>query len=361
MQDVIVFGKGRYFQHKKENLKRKYHIVGFIDNAVKSEQAYKDEEENVIVCNPKEIYRFPDTSFVIIMSVKFFEMWKQLIELGVSENRIRFGMSLQPAYDEQEEYFINGGGVQIEARKGQLYFRSLSEGELFFCEEADYRRWLQEKIRENVWVKSIIDMPLTPVSRRFGLERGSAIDRYYIEKFISAHKDCICGDVMEIGDLRYTKEYAGNIKNSYVLHVNGWGDNVIKGNFETGEGIRENMADCLIFTQTLQHIYDIHSVVRNIYKMLKPGGKVLITSGVTAQLSRYDYHNWGEYWRLTDQSLQKLLCEVFAEDKVKVVSYGNVKTAVAFLFGLCAEDLSQTDFEFNDEQYPIVVMGVAEK
>lgn len=360
MQDVIVFGKGRYFQYKKENLKSKYHIVGFIDNAVKSEQPFRDEEEKVIVCNPKEIYRFPDTAFVIIMSVKFFEMWKQLIELGVSEDRIWFGMTLQPAYDEQEEYFINGG-VQIEARKGQLYFRSPSERELIFHEEVDYRCWLQEKIRENVSVKSIIDMPLTPVSRRFGLERGRAIDRYYIEKFISAHKDCIYGDVMEIGDLRYTQKYARNIKASYVLHVNGWGDNVIKGNFETGEGIRENMADCLIFTQTLQHIYDIHSVVRNIYKILKPGGTVLITCGVTAQLSRYDYHNWGEYWRLTDQSLQKLLCEAFAEDKIKVASYGNVKTAMAFLFGLCAEDLSEADFEFNDEQYPIVVMGVAEK
>ena len=139
------------------------------------------------------------------------------------------------------------------------------------------------------------------------------------------------------------------------------GGNVIKGDFVTGEGIWENMADCLIFTQTLQFIYDIHSVVRNIYKMLKPGGKVLITGAVTAQLSLHDYYNWGEYWRFTDHSMKKLLCEAFEEDKVEVASYGNVKTAVAFLFGLCTEDLSEFDLEFNDEQHPLVVTAVAEK
>lgn len=28
-------------------------------------------------------------------------------------------------------------------------------------------------------------------------------------------------------------------KHSYIMHVNGWGKNVIKGNLESGEGIEE--------------------------------------------------------------------------------------------------------------------------
>ena len=360
MQDIIIFGRGKYFEYKRVGLKSKYNIAGFIDNAVKAGQKLKDERENVVICNPEEVLGFPEDMPIMIMSVKFFEMWRQLIELGVSENRIQFGMSLEPAYEEREKYFINQN-IQIRAGKRRIYFHDSLGGEVTFCDEADYRHWYVERIRNSTWINHIMNMPLVPVSRNFGFDRGAAIDRYYIEKFIEAHKDCIHGDVMEIGDLRYTKKYATNIKNSYTLHVKGWGENAIKGDFVTGEGIRENMVDCLIFTQTLQHIYDIPSTIKNIYKILKPGGRILMTNGVIAQLSLYDYHNWGEYWRFTDQSMRKILCEVFDEDKVTVSSYGNVKTAVAFLLGLCVEDLSETDFEFKDEQYPMVVTAVAEK
>ena len=86
-----------------------------------------------------------------------------------------------------------------------------------------------------------------------------------------------------------------------------------------------------------------------------------MTANCLGQLSLYDYHNWGEYWRFTDQSMRKLFAEVFADHNIIVQSWGNIKTAIAYLYGLCAEDLKEEDFAFQDEQYPVIVTAVVRK
>jgi hypothetical protein len=37
----------------------------------------------------------------------------------------------------------------------------------------------------------------TPFSSRFGFERGQPIDRFYLHRFLSAHREVITGDVLE--------------------------------------------------------------------------------------------------------------------------------------------------------------------
>lgn len=102
-------------------------------------------------------------------------------------------------------------------------------------------------------------------------ERGKAVDRVYIEKFLEANLEDIRGTVMEIESDDYIKQFGGNrVTEEIILHVKGWGGkNVLKGNFETGEGLKEDMVDCLICTQTLQYIYDLRSAAHNICKILK--------------------------------------------------------------------------------------------
>ena len=60
----------------------------------------------------------------------------------------------------------------------------------------------------------------SPVSRVFGLDRGTAIDRYYIEKFLTKSSALIGGVVLEIGDDYYTKKYGGSrVTRSEILHA----------------------------------------------------------------------------------------------------------------------------------------------
>lgn len=211
-------------------------------------------------------------------------------------------------------------------------------------------------------ISAVKAMPLQPMSRRFGLERGKAIDRRYIEDFLEKNRQDVKGDVMEIGDDAYTVQYGGEkVENSYVLHVEGYGKNVVKGNLETGEGIVPGTVDCLICTQTIQMIYSMDRVVDSIYNTLKDHGAALVTAHCISQLSMSDYLRWGEYWRFTPKALKRLFADRFGADNVEVEFYGNVKTAAAFLYGLCVEDMEESDFEYQDEQYPVMVVVRAKK
>ena len=199
-------------------------------------------------------------------------------------------------------------------------------------------------------------LPEIPMCRDFGITRGTPIDRKYIEQFLEKYREDIKGEVLEIADNTYTLKYGEDrIKKSYILHVKGWGDGVICGNLETGDGIDNNRYDSAIVTQTLMFIYDLKKVVFNIHRMLKPGGVALVTVAGISQISRYDAENWGSYWGFQRDSLKKLFEEYFKEQNITIESYGNVKTATAMLYGMCAEEISIEAFKYNDLQYPVIL------
>lgn len=357
MEDIIVFGHGRYYKSKAENLKKKYNVIAFIDNAVKVDTQLNDDE--IPIYNPTQSNKLPEVP-IFIMSANYFEMAIQLIELGIDESRICFGTSITPYYDNVEKFFCDLK-CYIEV-KNKMVVLNLPQKKYEFGDELKYKETLRKVMLENdPYIKMIIDMPLKPMSRRFGLEYGKAVDRFYIEKFLNDNRKYITGNVMEIAESTYTNMFGENVKNALSLHVNGWGKNCIKGNLETGEGIIENSVDCLIFTQTLEHIYNIRETIKNIYRMLKKEGTALITVAGIKQISLYDYYNWGEYWRFTKQTMYQLLTDIFEVDKVEVISYGNIKTTFAMLYGVCQEQLKKEDFDYNDEQYPLIIAAKVRK
>ena len=59
-----------------------------------------------------------------------------------------------------------------------------------------------------------------PVDPYFGWERGQPIDRYYIERFLTARAADVRGRVLEVGDASYTERFGGDrVTGSDVLHV----------------------------------------------------------------------------------------------------------------------------------------------
>ena len=158
----------------------------------------------------------------------------------------------------------------------------------------------------------------------------------------------------------YTNKYAYGTYISHIMHVLG-GNGMKKINLESGEGCEENSIDCFICTQTLQMILDINSSIKNIYRLLKPNGTALVTIHGIAALSRSDSASWGEYWRLTKSACNKLFSKYFGDNNIEVITYGNVKTACAFLYGLCEEQLEQQDFIYDDERYQVIIGIVARK
>ena len=87
----------------------------------------------------------------------------------------------------------------------------------------------------------------------------------------------------------------------------------------------------------------------------------MLTASGISQISKNDYDNWGEYWRFTKISMEKLMEEVFPKESILVESWGNVKTAIGFMYGFCQEDLTEDDYGYNDDQYPLIVTAKCKK
>ena len=212
-----------------------------------------------------------------------------------------------------------------------------------------------KKIKKHCFGRS-----LKPVSKLFGFDRGTPIDRYYIEIFLQENSKLVTGDVLEIAETTYTKKFGVDVTKAKLLHCSDNNADIV-GDLATGEGIPENAIDCFIMTQTLPFIYDIKSAVKNAYKLLKPGGTLLVTVGGISQISRYDMERWGHYWSFTDLSLRKVLEEAFLSENIEITTYGNVKVASAFLYGLAAHELSRKTLEYTDKDYQVLICAVAKK
>jgi SAM-dependent methyltransferase len=196
-----------------------------------------------------------------------------------------------------------------------------------------------------------------PVTNNFGSSRGLEIDRYYIERFLSEHASDIHGHVLEIKHNTYTLKYGQDrVTKSDVLHkMEGNPDATIVADLTNAGHLPSNTFDAIIFTQTLQFIYDIKTTIATLYRILKPGGVLLVTVSGISQISQEDFHLWGEYWRFTSLSCKLLFEEVFPTDLVKVQSYGNVLAAISFLQGLACEDLKNKELDVKDPNYEMII------
>jgi SAM-dependent methyltransferase len=202
-----------------------------------------------------------------------------------------------------------------------------------------------------------------PISRAFGFDRGQPIDRFYIEHFLAERAVDIHGRVLEIADNAYTIRFGGpRVLRSDILSVDASSPGAtLVGDLTHPVGLPVAVYDCVILTQTLQFIYDVQTAVRTLEGLLKPGGVVLATFPGISQISRYDMDRWGEYWRFTTRSAQRLFGEAFPAESVTVRAYGNVLAAAGFLYGVAAGELSERELLVMDPDYEVVICVRAEK
>jgi SAM-dependent methyltransferase len=204
---------------------------------------------------------------------------------------------------------------------------------------------------------------VTPASSIFGLDRGTPIDRYYVEKFLENRSTLIQGRVLEIGDSLYSRRFGGTRVEAYeVLHATP--DNkaaTIVGDLTDDTTLPVNAIDCFICTQTFNFIFDVQKALQGAHYLLKPGGVLLATVAGISQISRYDMDRWGDYWRFTTASVKKLFEPVFTGG-VEIDSFGNVIAACAFLQGVAVEDLpDQALLDEHDPDYQLIISIVARK
>jgi SAM-dependent methyltransferase len=200
-----------------------------------------------------------------------------------------------------------------------------------------------------------------PVSDYFGDDRGTPVDRLYIDSFLASSRDLIRGKVLEVAEDTYTKKYGHDVTATDVLHYEAVPGATLIGDLSKPATLPENRFDCFICTQTIHVIYNFQDAIRGAWRLLKPGGKLLCTLSGIAQISRYDMDRWGDYWRFTTLSAQRSFDDVFGAGKVIVDYGGNCYAAINFLRGIALEELDQKKLTIKDANYPIVITIIATK
>ena len=194
-----------------------------------------------------------------------------------------------------------------------------------------------------------------PISWHHGYDRGTPIDRYYIENFLERHAADIRGRVLEVGDDGYSRRFGSGIAHQDVLHI----DPRAPGATITGDLSRSGLLpteafDGMIVTQTLQFIYDVAAPVRELYCGLKPGGVLLVTLPGIASIDRGEFAN-SCFWSMTAKSVERLFGDVFGRSNVSIRVHGNVYAATCFLQGLALEEINEGWLDSFDASYPVIV------
>jgi glycosyltransferase involved in cell wall biosynthesis/peptidoglycan/xylan/chitin deacetylase (PgdA/CDA1 family)/SAM-dependent methyltransferase len=197
---------------------------------------------------------------------------------------------------------------------------------------------------------------VTPISSKWGIDRGRPIDRYYIENFLAQHASTIRGRVLEIGDNSYTKAFGGDrVVVSDVLHVTeGNPMATIVGDLTRADHIPSDSFDCIILTQTLQLMYDTRAAIETLHRILKPDGVLLATFPGITHTARDEWAaSW--YWHFTTLSARRLFEEVFPPSQVQVECHGNVLASAAFLYGLAVDELDRAELDYRDPDYELLI------
>lgn len=203
---------------------------------------------------------------------------------------------------------------------------------------------------------------LTPFSTEFGYDRGGPVDRFYIERFLNQEATAICGRALEIGDNEYTLQFGKNtVVQSDILHVDGSNPKAtFIGDISNAPEIPDATFDCIILTQTLHLIYNFKEALSTCFRILKPGGTLLLTvPGITP----IDHGEWKEtwYWSFTQKAMERLMNDCFPAGKIEINSYGNVQVATAFLYGMGLGEVDKEVLSFNDPHYPLIITVKAQK
>jgi SAM-dependent methyltransferase len=196
---------------------------------------------------------------------------------------------------------------------------------------------------------------MTPFSRSWGYDRGTPIDRVYIEEFLAGHAGDVRGACLEVLNADYTRRFGGaRVSSIDVLDINPANtDATIVADLGEPASLPAERFECIIFTQTLHLVPDMSTAIANVWRALSPGGVLLLTVPVLGRHeARKGFHH--DRWRVTKTGLEWLLSGV-SNGRAEITTYGNVLSCTAFLYGVAAEELRREEVLAVDREFPLIV------
>ena len=203
---------------------------------------------------------------------------------------------------------------------------------------------------------------VSPVSTSYGFDRGQPVDRHYIEDFLLRHAPDVRGHVLEFGDDAYARRFGslngdgGRVRQVDVFDVDPSNPGAtLVGDLVTGAAMPADTFDCIICTQVLHLIYEVPAAIRNLHQALRPGGVLLATVPGISAMPAADRERWEWYWGFTTSSMERLFADHFAPGESAIEAHGNVLSAISFLHGLAAEELTAEELDVRSAEYELLV------
>jgi SAM-dependent methyltransferase len=211
-----------------------------------------------------------------------------------------------------------------------------------------------------VVVSALADLPREPLSDRYGLDRGTPVDRRYIEAFLSARRTAIHGRVLEVQDNTYTTRFGTDrVTESVVADIDASNPSatLIADLQQVGSLPRESF-DCIILTQTLHLLRRPDRCIDNCFGALRPRGVLLATAPSVSRVSPTYPH--GDFWRFTPAGITEIFTQHWPSE-FAVHAFGSLRTCIAFLLGEVQEELSDAVLDYHDSRFPLTVTVEAQK
>ncbi|MBL6280170.1 methyltransferase domain-containing protein [Micromonospora fiedleri] len=202
-------------------------------------------------------------------------------------------------------------------------------------------------------------LPLHPLSDCYGYDRGTPVDRLYIDVFLTHHRELVHGDAAEIKDDTYLRRYgADRLTSTTIIDIDPTNVRVTLQADLTAPGSLPPAAfDCLILTQTLQLLSDPTAALSTCHSALRPGGTLLLTVPSLARISPSG--GPADRWRFTPAGLRHLFTAW--PGPTQVTGYGNLRTCLAALLGEAAEELTETERTHHDPRFPLLAAATAHR
>ena len=231
---------------------------------------------------------------------------------------------------------------------------------------APLRAWVRKRVtpRTLVWLRCVMrgyPVPrwgnlrrVRPFSEHFGFERGTPIDRYYLERFLERHRHLITGRVLEIQAPGYTMKYGRALAAADSVDI------VLRHNenltylcdlAKSERVIPDASYDCFLLPNTLSHLRDVEGCLRNALRVVRPGGVILATTAALVPLTA----DVPDYWHASAAGWREIADRSWPGCDVRIDQHGNCLAAVAAMLGLTVEELEPSELDVNDPRYPVLV------
>jgi hypothetical protein len=201
-----------------------------------------------------------------------------------------------------------------------------------------------------------------PFSLDWGFDRGSPIDRYYLDQFLDAHRDVIRGRVLEIQAPIYTERYGHDVVESRSVDI----DPVHRPSFlcdlsRSEDVIPSDHFDCFLMPNTLSVLRDVEGCLRHALRVVRPGGHILAAASTFVPFVRDVAREGEDYWHLSAAGWREVTKKAWPTGEPTIEAHGNCLAAVAAMLGLAHEELTPEELDVFDAPYPVLVTIALQK